>query len=217
MALPFATYLFDLDGTLIDTVPLIVESYRHATAKVLGVAHEDETYRELIGLKLPVACAKLSSDPELAEQVLQAYLEHNMAHHDRRVRAFAGVVALLTELQARGAKLAVVTSKRRAHALLGLELCGLTPFFPVLVAGDDVQSGKPDPECVLKALSELGVEAFGALMVGDSVHDVEAGMRAGTSAAFVTWGAGTLQSLGDVQPAFICEEVGELLSAIKAP
>lgn len=206
----YSTFLFDLDGTLIDTIPLIIESYGFATQQVLGEVYDDATYRSLIGLNLATACSTLSAEPAQADQILQAYLHHNMTHHDSRIRAFPGVMELLAELRSRGARLGVVTSKRRENALLGLELCQLGAFFGVVVAGDDVNVGKPDPECVLTALRRLSAPAAGAVMIGDSVHDVDAGRRAGAATMFVTWGAGDEASLGTIKPDWTCHTVAEI-------
>lgn len=205
------TYLFDFDGTLVDSVPLIIESYRFATSKELGMVYPDEAYKAVIGLRLPLACRRLVGDDAKADRVMAAYIDHNMLIHDEKLRAFAGVEAVLEELQVRGRQLAVVTSKRREHTIRGLRVCKLERFFDVLVSADDVKQGKPDPECVHKALTQLQKEPASAVMIGDSEHDVTAGRLAGTKTAYVTWGAGGPDSEAKAQADQVCHEVRELL------
>jgi pyrophosphatase PpaX len=192
--LTYSAYLFDLDGTLLDSVALIIESFRHTFA-VHGLApHPDAVYVATMGVPLLDAMRLLleqdTSGPPgaVAEKMVATYRSYNLAIHDEAVRAYPGVVEAVATLANRGHALAIVTSKLRDDASRGLRVAGLAPYFRVVVGGDDVARGKPDPEPVALALRQLVCEARSAVMIGDSPHDLEAGHAAGTRTAAVAWG-----------------------------
>jgi pyrophosphatase PpaX len=182
------TFLFDLDGTLIDSVALIHASYRHALATH---GHVEPPYEEwLAGLGTPLAqqFARFASDPRAIDALCATYREHNLRHHDGSVRAYDGIAAALSALRARGLRLGVVTSKRSDGARRGLALCGLASFFDDVVALDDVEKHKPDPEPVLAALARLDARAGRTIYIGDSTHDLAAGRAAGVRTGAALWG-----------------------------
>jgi pyrophosphatase PpaX len=153
---PFAAVLFDLDGTLLDSVELIVESYRHTLAAhglppreradvLLGLGQTlEDQFRRWYGEDAPI------------DALVQTYIAHNRDVHDDWVKPFDGLGAVVERLHNAGVPLAVVTSKRGAGARRGLAALGLTERFEVVVAGDDVARPKPDPEPVRLALRQLG-------------------------------------------------------------
>jgi pyrophosphatase PpaX len=184
----YATCLFDLDGTLIDSIALIRSSYEHAL-----VAHGHDRLSEsewLEGLGRPLAWqfSRRVSEPAAVDALIRTYREHNLAHHDSMVRAYAGALDTLRGLAQRGVRLAVVTSKSKASARRGLALCGFADLFEAVVAQDDCEQHKPAPEPALRALEALGRTAGSALMIGDSPHDLACGRAAGCATAAVGWG-----------------------------
>ena len=194
----FPIVLFDLDGTLIDSIGLILDSYRHTmAAHGLPVPH-DRHWTEGIGTPLRAQLAPFATEALPIETLIATYREYNLSHHDSRVTAFRGVPEAVAQLRALGCRLGIVTSKNRAGAARGLALVGLAYAFELTVAADDVERAKPDPEPVLRALEVLGAEAGQAVYVGDSVHDIHAGRAAGVSTAGVLWGQAVR---GDLMPA----------------
>ena len=182
--------LFDLDGTLIDSIELILGSARHAFIGFEGHAPTDDEWRATIGRPLDrVLMEFAASDPVEADRLLGRYREYQMVHHDRLVRAYDGVVTALRDLSNAGHPLAIVTSKSDWLAVKGLELVGLDDIFPVVVGCDTCVNHKPHPEPVERALALLGANARNALFVGDSPHDVASGRAAGVFTVGVTWGA----------------------------
>ena len=109
--------LFDLDGTLVDSVPLIVASYQHALTTVLGRPGDEAVVRSWIGRPLIDAFVEVS--PERAQELFDCYSAWNLAHTAESLRAFPGVAELLTDLVADGVRVGVATSKRRSSADLG--------------------------------------------------------------------------------------------------
>lgn len=182
------TYLFDLDGTLIDSVELIMSSYRHTMLEHRGTTLPDEFWLAGLGTPLWDQFRRITDDQDEVEAMVVTYREHNHRHHDGAVRPYPGVRDALNVLRRRGARLAVVTSKPRSGTLRGLRRCGLDGLFELLVCVDDVERAKPHPEPVHHALRALAAEREGAVFIGDSPHDMAAGRAAGVRTAAALWG-----------------------------
>jgi pyrophosphatase PpaX len=184
----YTTVLFDLDGTLIDSIRLILDSYHHTLQAHGFPARTDEHWLAGVGTPLRSQFAEWSHDPDLLEAMVATYRVYNLANHDRMVTAYPGVGEMLRRLHDGGIRLALVTSKNRQGALRGLELTGLAQYFDVLVCADDVQNPKPHPEPVERALALLGATPDETVFIGDSIHDMHSGRAAGVRTAAVLWG-----------------------------
>jgi pyrophosphatase PpaX len=198
----FGVYLFDLDGTLIDSIALILASFHHTRSVHFGDRLPDAYYLETLGTPLRTAFERMASSPESVEEMVKTYVDYNLAHHDQMVRAYPGVPEMVNALVARGALLGIVTSKMKPHAEQGLRVAGLDGAFDLLVTADDVTRGKPDPEPVRLALTRCGRAANESVFVGDAIHDIEAGNAAGVSTAAATWGPFTREVLEKSVPTF---------------
>jgi len=213
----YETVLFDLDGTLIDSVDLIVDSYVHTfTTHGVPMRTRDEILAGL-GTPLRIAFGKLTGDPAEIEAWIATYREYNLAHHDERVHAYPGTVAMVRHLKESGRRIGLVTSKNRSGANRGLELVGLGDTMEVIVAADDVTNPKPHPEPVLRALAQLAMPAGSCVFVGDSHHDVNSGRSAGVATIGVTWGPFDRRHLEEVAPDHYCDTPGELLELVGCP
>lgn len=208
----YETVVFDLDGTLVDTIGLIVASYQHAFRTVLGHEEDERRIRAWIGQPL-LRCFQEAS-PERADELFAAYTEWNEANTARLVRGYAGVPGLLGDLAAAGVRVAVATSKRRPPALWALELTGLTTLVPVVVTMEDTSVHKPDPTPLLLAVAKAGGEAGRAAYVGDAVVDLRAAHAAGMAGIGVLWGAGEEQALRAEGPAAVCADVATLRAVL---
>jgi pyrophosphatase PpaX len=204
-----AIWLFDFDGTLADSVELIMASFRHATAEVLGAVPDEDVLRAGIGR--PLIDQMRALDPDRAQELFDVYVAHNVAWHDRLLRPYPGVDALLARLRADGRRLGVVTSKRRPTAELGLRLLGMDGFETV-VGWEDTEAHKPGPEPVLRALERMHAAPDDAIFVGDSAWDVRAGRAAGVATAAVLWGVGSRDELEAERPDLVFETAGEALA-----
>jgi len=206
--------LFDLDGTLADTIELILRSYRHTMQTHLGAAPPDERWLSTMGTPLRAQLSDFARDESEAEAMLETYTVFQRSIHDEMVRPFPGAVGVLGQLRARGARLAVVTSKRNVVARRTMEVCGLWDAIDVVVGADDVARGKPDPEPVHRALDALRLadRADEVLFVGDSPFDLRAGRSAGTRTAAVSWGAFARAALEAERPDYLLETLDELLA-----
>jgi pyrophosphatase PpaX len=183
----YTTFLFDLDGTLIDSIALILSSYRHTMVVHRGTVPSDEVWMEGLGTPLRVQFHKFTDDPAEIDAMVETYRAHNMANHDAMVSEFPGMGDAVRHLREKGARLGIVTSKNRSGTERGLDRVGFRDLFDVLVTADDVERPKPDPEPVLRALDLLGSSGNETLFVGDSPHDLAAGRSAGVSTAAVRW------------------------------
>ena len=179
--------LFDLDGTLIDSGPMIMASMRHASVTVLGREPDEEKVRAAIGGPGLVAQMR-ELDPVLVDELVASYRAHNEPLH-ATLEAFDGVLELLPLLRQRGHRLGIVTAKRVATVHLAFERFPvLAETTEVLVGAEDTVRHKPDPDPVLEALARLGARPEDAVYVGDSPFDIRAGKAAGTFAVAVGWG-----------------------------
>jgi pyrophosphatase PpaX len=200
--------LFDLDGTLIDTIELIRVSFRYATEKVLGEALPDELTMANVGQPLRTQFEDLA--PGRADELTRAYREFNQAHHDDLAKPYPGTVETLQAIAARGIPMGVVTSKGTEGARRGLDLFGLTHFFEVVVSADDVPIHKPDPYPLRAAASLMGVPLEYCVYIGDSPHDMQAAVSGGAIAVAALWGAFTEHDVLVPGPPFALRKIGEL-------
>jgi pyrophosphatase PpaX len=179
--------LFDLDGTLLDTMELILASARHAFD---GSPHAFTDAAWLAGVGTPLQAQLRGFVPEEGEvaRLAQRYRHYQLEHHDRLTRCFADTPGTVRTLHARGHPMAVVTSKIGAIARRGLAHTGLAEYIPLVVGADDTTRHKPDPEPVRVALERLGYAPAEAVFVGDSPFDVAAGRAAGVTTVGALWG-----------------------------
>jgi len=209
MRFPFV--LFDLDGTLIDSTRLIVESYHHTMKIHRGRTFPDAEWIQGLGTPLRVQFRRFTDDPDEIQRMIATYRDWNLAHHDAMVSAFPGAVDAVKDLKTKGARLGIVTSKNRHGVERGLALCGFDGLFDDIVTSDDLEASKPDPAPVLAALQRLGASAASALFVGDSPHDIAAGRDAGTRTAACLWGPFAREVLAAERPDYWLDSFADLL------
>ena len=183
----FSVVLFDLDGTLIDSGPIILASMQHSVRTVLGREIPPEELGLTIGGQGIVAQMN-ALDPEHAAELLEVYKEHNDGLHET-LEAFDELLELLPRLKAEGRRLGIVTAKRHRTVALALDrFPTLRDEFDVVVAHEDTDRHKPDPDPVLFAIERLDGTPAQAVYVGDSPFDIQAAKAAGAFAVAVAWG-----------------------------
>ena len=208
--MPFRAVLFDLDGTLIDSTRLIIESYHHTMRVHRGQTLPESEWIKGLGTPLRVQFRRFTDDPDEVQRMIATYREWNLAHHDEMVRAFPDAVEAVRALKAAGVKLGIVTSKNRHGVRIGLEHGGFDAPFDAVVTSDDLEASKPDPAPVRAALEALGEPADAALFVGDSPHDIAAGRDAGTRTAACLWGPFERVALEAERPDYYLTTFAEL-------
>lgn len=208
---PPDTIIFDLDGTLIDTLPLIYRAFNSALAPELGRTLQPNEIRAMFGPPDNQIIANLISDPDRKDAAIDRYVSAYSTDHDEYAIVYDGIPELLAEARARGSRLAVVTGKSRVTAIESLNRTGLAEYFELVLAGDDVEQQKPHPEAVLKALESLGHEpGMTGVIVGDSAADVGAGKQAGLRTIGVYWGVPEHHDLEAAQPDAYASNVNQL-------
>jgi pyrophosphatase PpaX len=204
--------LFDLDGTLIDSIELILNSARYAFAKLERECPSDEEWLAGVGIPLFTMFARYASDEAEKAALIAAYREYQMEHHDRLIRCYDEVLDTVAELRSRGHEMAIVTSKSEYLSLRALTQVGLARHVDTIVGCDASTRHKPDPEPVLIALHRLGRAPTDAIFVGDSIHDIRAGNAAGVRSAAALWGPFHRQDLEPGNPSTWLERISDLLT-----
>jgi pyrophosphatase PpaX len=206
--------LFDLDGTLVDSIELILNSARHAFVGFGGRAPSDDEWRAGIGRPLVDAFRDFAPDEPEVERLIGRYREYQMVHHDRLLRAYDGVPEMLRSFAAAGHPMALVTSKGDELAKRALAHVGLQETLTTVVGYDSCTRHKPHPEPVERALALLGAAPEDAIFVGDSPHDVESGRAAGVYTVGVTWGAFAPEAMLRSGADLVIHEIGALPPAV---
>jgi pyrophosphatase PpaX len=205
------TALFDLDGTLIDSIRLILDSYHHTLNSHNLPARTDEEWLRGVGTPLHVQFSAWRESPEILEAMIATYRAFNLEHHDRMVTIYPGVLDAMREIKAAGVQTGLVTSKNRYGAIKGLKLVGLEALMDVLVCADEVANPKPHPEPVEKAVALLGANPTTTVYVGDSIHDMNSGRAAGVRTAAALWGPFKRSHLESAEPDYWLERPADLV------
>jgi pyrophosphatase PpaX len=205
-------YLFDMDGTLIDTIELIYQSFLHTIKLYGGARIKRQEIISQIGLPLRQqleSCLGKKTDQEFG-QIYTAHNEYQKKIASRYLAVFPHVHSTLSALKARGKKMAVVTSRSRNSLEYYLKIKELMEYFTVLVTPESTAKHKPDPEPVFKALSMFKASARECLFVGDSIWDLQCAGGAGMDTAFVAWSYTPLESL-PLRPTYILHSMRDLI------
>ena len=196
----FEPIIFDLDGTVVDTVGLIRASFRHASRVVLGHELPDDVLLANVGEPLMTQMQVL--DAARAQELYDAYREHNHRVHDEMIARYDGIEAALGRLKAAQRRLAIVTSKSAETTAMAFRAVGLREYFDTVVTASDTDAHKPSPEPIVLALERLGATPERAVYVGDAPVDVAAGKAAGVTTVAVLWGAFSPAALAAAVPDF---------------
>jgi pyrophosphatase PpaX len=205
---PYAV-LFDLDGTLIDSIGLLLECVHH-TFEGRTPAPTDDEWIAGIGTPLRKQLAAYTTNDDEIEQLVDRYRNYQREHHDRMTWAFPGVTETLLELERRGHPMGIVTSKSNEMMDRGLEWVGIMRHMQTRIGMDNAKKHKPDPFPVLMALEELGYSTGEAVFVGDSPHDIASGNAAGVISIAALWGPFTREQLEPLKPTRLIESITEL-------
>lgn len=205
--------LFDLDGTLVDSIDLLVASMEYAFEGRERRPPLDE-WLALIGTPLDAMLRRWAEGPADVARLRARYREHQLAKHDDMLKLYPGMVETVRALHAQGHALGVVTSKLEVGARRALKFAQVEECFSAVVGIDHTEKHKPEPEPVWHALDRLGMPRERALFVGDSTHDMHAGRAAGVYTVAVLWGPYTREQLAPTAPDAYIERFGELLPVV---
>ncbi len=179
--------IFDLDGTLADTLPVCIKSYTRVLRKHLGRNFSPEEITAMFGLPEEGILAKcVPQDPEAA---LKDYLAEYAELHETINDPFPGILDVLRQLRAHGLRLGMVTGKGPQSAAISLERLGLRPYIDPVVTGDFVKPSKP--EGMRAVLAAWSISPHEAAYVGDTPYDMQSAVQAGVQPLGAAWAATT--------------------------
>lgn len=204
--------VFDLDGTLVDSLPDIVWSFRAAFEDGGLPVPSEAAVRALIGAPLDEMAAAFTDDRDVIDEVCAAYRRIYPLHFTDRTVPFPGVPEVLGALREAGFRTAIATTKRSSMAIPLVEAVGLAPLIDH-VQGTDGFPHKPAPDVVHVALAALDAE--GVWMVGDTVNDLRAGRAAGLRTYGVSWGTHGADRLAEAEPDVLEPNLDRLPSLVE--
>lgn len=208
------TILFDLDGTIVNTNELIIESYLHTLQdKKKELEINREYISKTVGLPVKEQLQEYIGETNV-DSYIKKYRSFNEANHNKMVEAFSGTLETFQELTKRNVQIGVVTSKVRKTALMGLEKTKLLPYVEILVTEEDVLHKKPAPDPLNNALSQLSKKPIQPLMVGDSHFDILAAKAAHIEAVAVKWSQKSEEFLKSYFPNYFITNITELLELV---
>ena len=209
--------LYDLDGTLWDSIPLIMECYKKAYEVVMGgTERTDADLMSYIGR--PLGDAFAMHDEETCQSLVNTYLEYNCARlKENAIPIFPGVYDFLAEIRASGVKQGVVTSKRESSAMITIDLLELGGYFDTMVFREATERAKPHGDPLLYAAKTVGISDMSrVLYVGDAVPDILSARDAGADFALVGWTKMNREELDALRPDHFIDIPERLPCIIKA-
>lgn len=184
--------LFDLDGTLLDTIDDIAEAAIRMLVELQRSTRSPEEIRRFVGKGIPKLIERCLADPAIGSDAFDAavaiFERHYRATNGVHAKIYPGIVETLAGLSTMKLPMACVTNKATDFTLPLLEMNGLAGFFPVVVCGDTLAHKKPHPGMLEHACQQLGVDTARALMVGDSTNDAASARAAGCPVVLMTYG-----------------------------
>lgn len=203
----FKGLIFDLDGTLSDSVAMILKS-SSSTHERLGLPWDEATCKEYIGRPMYETAARFAPGQE--EEYRRIFGEYNMLYIPKMIKPFPGVLALLAGLQEQDVAMSILTSRLQWGADWSVEILGIEKYFVKVWGVEASEKHKPDPEPALLALANMGVEPGEAAFIGDAPVDVKCGKAAGMTAIGVGWGVGGEEALREAGADYYVRNTNEL-------
>ncbi len=200
--------LFDLDGTIANSLPCIIECSRLA-CRDLNIPYDEDKIISLIGIPM-LQTGEMLLGPGRGEEYRSIYNAHFLQCPEPKMTAYEGMPQLLRKLKARGIDLGIVTSKVKNGCLNSLSILDLHDIFDILVTASDDCGHKPTAGPALFACEQLSLDKEQVIFVGDSYFDINCGKAAGIATCGVTWGACNKEQLAAYEPDFLVETVPQL-------
>ncbi len=205
--------LFDLDGTLLDTNELIIESFQYTSQKYF----KREMPRERI-IKSFGEILQKTMEQEFgayAEEALKTYRDYQREKFYEYITIHSGVRESLQKLQEKGYRMGVVTSRLKRSALDGLKHFDIYRYFECVISADDTDRHKPDPKPVFMALEKMGGKPEEAVLIGDSPFDILCGKNAGILSVAAGWSALPRELYMQHEPDYVVESMEEFVALLE--
>lgn len=217
----FATIVFDLDGTLVDTAPDLISALNHVLSNEGLPPLPLAAARSMIGagarklIERGLEVEGRAASPEELTRLTKDFIDHYAAHIADASQPFDGLEAALDELAGRGCRFAVCTNKLEWLSKLLLDRLGMTSRFQAICGADTFGVSKPDPTILRQTVARAGGDMATTIMVGDAGPDVGVARRAGVPVIGVTFGY-TDVPIAELKPDRLVEHFSELPEAVAA-
>lgn len=208
----YKTYLFDLDGTLLDTNELIYQSFVNTCRIYTGLELTRDEVNRHIGIPLQNQLSLylgFKTDEEM-DEIVKKHQEFQETIYKETLKAFPGVVQGLKDLSKKDVKIGIVSSRTRPSLDRYLKHIGIYDYFTVISTPENTINHKPHPEPVLWALSQFDSNKKETLFIGDATFDIESGSSAGVDTAFVSWSYNHIDNM-KVKPTYILNSFDQLI------
>ena len=207
--------LFDLDGTLVDSLEDLTDAVNHMLAGFGRQQLEPLQVKQLVGKgarNLVQRALATSSSVEI-DRGLAAFTGFNALHIADKSRLYPGARELLKQLATDSIRLAVISNKQEALSRLILKALDVDDFFDIIAGGDTFPEMKPSPVPLVKVVDKLGCRPANAVMVGDSINDIQAGKQAGITTIGCRWGYGDSRELSEA--GFRADSCSDIISILR--
>ncbi|MDO5738211.1 MAG: HAD-IA family hydrolase [Eubacteriales bacterium] len=206
---------FDFDGTLIDTIPLIIESYQYVYREIgKYVPTEDEI---ISGIGLPLETIFAQDFPaEQIPEALEMYLDYNRPRLASHVAIYLGIIPLLEALSSLDLKLGIVTAKRGSDMVPTMRAFRLEKYFDTIVSKFDTEEHKPKPAPLYLAMERLEIsDPQELLYIGDAIYDIQSANNAGCLSGAVAWSNTSREKLQAQSPTVFFDQWQDILEFVK--
>ena len=208
------TVMFDFDGTLMNTNPLIIKCFQHTYRTLTGENISSKEIEKYFGEPLGVSMAwRFGEDKR--EEAMDIYRSFHAGRFGQLIDLFPGMGEAVKTLKKAGFQTALVTSRLKETAMEGVERFGLTSWFDCITTVDKLTRHKPDPEAIEVTLAELKAKPEEAVMIGDSRYDILCAKNAGCKSILVDWSVTGPEERAELNPDFVARDAKHLLEIIK--
>lgn len=208
------TFLFDLDGTLIRSTDIIIDSLKEVFAKYFPtIKLSEKEFSAMLGQTLYQTFGYYADKDQDVEMIIEAYRAISDARFETGLEAYPQARDTMLYLKSKGCKIGIVTSKKRDVAQAHLRQTRLLDLVDALVAFEDVDKHKPDPEPILLALTTFQAKPEETVYIGDHENDIKAAKAAGVQACAVTYSKRLAEMLAE-HPEFAIDELPHLKDLI---
>ena len=207
--------LFDLDGTLLDTEPLIRESFKYVFKKYKpDYELTEEDLLSFVGPPLEGSFRRFF-DESMIEELVSCYREYNIAHHEEWVKPLPHAKELISKWKQEGYRIGVVSAKYRDVVELGLNVCGMRDDIELVLGGNEYEKQKPDKQGIIRACQMMNVSHDDCIYVGDTRSDVLAAHNAGVYSVAYLSNPKREEELSSVHPNKLIKDLSEIEDVLK--
>ena len=209
--MPFDCFIFDFDGTLVQSEHAYLYSFRHSIKLHTGIEVSDDEFRKFWHMNLTPGDILRQYGEEMLEEMLVSFEEHYYENHHHHVSLYDGIGEVIDHLVRRQAGLGLVSLKPRRAGEREVDITGLQDHFAVRIWGDDLERVKPAPDGIFQVLAALQASPDRTLVIGDSAADIVMGQAAGVRTAAAMWGQPHHEKLLATSPDFVVDSPHQLI------